>query len=91
MSNDNDFDLIIEILIEIFGDEKSHNNFKGQMSFDCPTCSYDIKGLNEGDGKGNLEINYKQKLFKCWVCSETHDTRGSLYKLIKMSLFNLKK
>jgi hypothetical protein len=83
MSNDNDFDLIIEILIEIFGDEKSHNNFKGQMSFDCPTCSYDIKGLNEGDGKGNLEINYKQKLFKCWVCSETHDTRGSLYKLIK--------
>jgi DNA primase len=46
-------------------------------------CSHDIKGLDEGDGKGNLEINYKRGVYKCWVCAETHDTYGSLYKLLK--------
>jgi DNA primase len=46
-------------------------------------CSHDIKGLDDGDGKGNLEINYKRGVYKCWVCAETHDTYGSLYKLLK--------
>jgi DNA primase len=46
-------------------------------------CSYEIKGLEHGDGKGNLEINYKHNVYKCWVCKESHDTYGSLHKLIK--------
>jgi len=74
---------IIEILEDIFGDSHMHNDYKGQISFDCPVCSHEIKGLDEGDGKGNLEINYKRFVFKCWSCSETHNTHGSIYKLIR--------
>jgi DNA primase len=78
-----DYSPVIEILEDILGDYKLHNDYKGQISFDCPVCSYDIKGLDIGDGKGNLEINYKHNVYKCWSCSDTHDTHGSLYKLIK--------
>ena len=56
---------------------------KGQISFDCPVCSYDIKGLERGDGKGNLEINYQLGVYKCWACTETHDTHGYIPKLIR--------
>ncbi len=74
---------IIEILEDILGEYRSHNDYRQQMSFDCPVCSYEIKGLDEGDGKGNLEVNYKYSVYKCWVCCETHETHGSIYKLIK--------
>ena len=74
---------VIDILIQILGDYISHNDYKGQLSFDCPVCSYEIKGLDVGDGKGNFEVNYKYHVFKCWSCSETHDTHGSIYSLIK--------
>lgn len=83
MSSDLNYDSIIEILEEILGDYKLHNDYKCQISFDCPVCSYDIKGLDQGDGKGNLEINYKYKVYKCWSCAESHETHGSLYKLVK--------
>ena len=78
-----DSSAIVEILEDILGDYYLHNDGKGQMSFDCPVCSYEIKGLDEGDGKGNLEVNYKLGVYKCWSCGETHDTHGSVYKLIK--------
>ena len=78
-----DYSPVIDILEDIFGEYKLHNDYKGQISFDCPVCSYDIKGLDEGDGKGNLEVNYKEEVFKCWSCSESHDTHGTLFKLIK--------
>ncbi len=78
-----DYSPVFEILEDIFGDYKFHNDYKHQVSFDCPVCSYEIKGLDNGDGKGNLEINYKIGVFKCWSCSETNDTHGSLHKLIK--------
>lgn len=80
---DNEFDEIINILEDIFGYCRHHNDYKGQISFDCPVCSYDIKGLDEGDGKGNLEVNYKQGVYKCWVCSQTHYTHGNILKLIR--------
>ena len=80
---DTDFDQIIELLENVLGDYKMHNEGKGQISFDCPVCSYEIKGLDEGDGKGNLEINYKIGVYKCWSCGETHETHGSLHKLVK--------
>jgi len=54
---------------------------KCQITFDCPVCSYEIKGLDQGDGKGNLEINYCRHIYKCWSCSETHGTQGPLGKL----------
>ena len=75
--------LIIEILEEIFGQAHQHYPNKGQISFDCPVCSYDIKGLDDGDGKGNLEINYHMGVYKCWACTETHDTHGYIPKLIR--------
>jgi len=78
-----DYSGVIDILEDIFGDYKFHNDYRGQISFDCPVCSYDIKGLEHGDGKGNLEINYKHSVYKCWVCAESHETHGSLFKLIK--------
>ena len=78
-----DYSPVIEILEDILGDCNMHNEYKGQMSFDCPVCSYDLKGLDHGDGKGNLEVNYKYNVFKCWVCAESNETHGSVYKLVK--------
>lgn len=75
--------LLIELLHEVLGEENSHYPNKGQISFDCPVCSYDIKGLNNGDGKGNFEVNYYMGVYKCWSCSETMDTHGSINKLFK--------
>jgi DNA primase len=83
VTHDVDYSPVVEILEDIFGDHRLHNEYRGQISFDCPVCSYDIKGLDHGDGKGNIEINYKQNVYKCWVCAETHETHGSIYKLVK--------
>lgn len=79
---DIEYSPVIEILEDILGESRSHNEYKGQMTFDCPVCSHEIKGLDEGDGKGNLEVNYRLNVFKCWVCAETHETHGYIAKLI---------
>lgn len=78
-----DYSGVIDILEDILGECRNHNEYSGQMTFNCPTCSYDIKSLEEGDGKFNLEVNYKDGVYKCWVCCDTHDTHGSVHKLIK--------
>jgi DNA primase len=83
VEQETDYSAVVDILEDILGEYRLHNDYKGQISFDCPVCSHDIKGLDEGDGKGNLEVNYKRGVYKCWVCAETHDTYGSLYKLLK--------
>jgi hypothetical protein len=77
-----DESLLIDLIQTMFGEPKSVNEYSGQISVDCPVCSYDIKALSKTDGKGNLEINYQNHVFKCWACSETHDTHGHLGKLI---------
>jgi len=82
MSNE-DFLPIIDILVDVLGEYNSHNNYKGQLTFNCPVCSYEIKGLDKGDDKYNLEVNYKRHVYKCWSCYETNETHGSIYKLIK--------
>ena len=74
--------LLVDLLLTMFGEPKNVNEYSGQMSVDCPVCSYDIKGLSKTDGKGNLEINYQNHIYKCWSCAETHDTHGHLGKLI---------
>lgn len=79
---EHDGTLVVEILEGIFGNAHAHYDNKSQISFDCPVCSYDLKGLDHGDGKGNLEINYAQHVFKCWSCGETHGTHGHLGRLI---------
>lgn len=78
-----EYEPIIDIIEDVLGEHRMDNDYKGQISYDCPVCSHEIKGLDEGDGKGNLEINYRKGVYKCWSCAETHGTHGSLYKLIK--------
>ena len=69
--------IIIEMLCEILGKEKSHYENHGQISFNCPIC-------DEDRNKGNLEINYLQHVYKCWSCSESNGTHGHLGKLIDL-------
>jgi len=73
-------EVLVELLTDFLGNPKQHYESKGQISFDCPVCA-DEKGLDSGDGKGNLEINYSRHVYKCWACSETHGTHGPLGKL----------
>jgi DNA primase len=70
------------IFEQFLGDSKKHNESKGQISFDCPACSND-KGMPEGDGKGNLEINYNRGVFKCWACAETNRMKGGIPYLMR--------
>lgn len=74
-------EVLIELLRDVLGDEKQHYESKQQISFDCPVCAQE-KGLDQGDGKGNLEINYGRHIYKCWACGETLGTQGPLGKLL---------
>ena len=73
---------ISDILESFLGSVRKHNEESGQISFDCPACSAD-KGMPDGDGKGNLEINYEKNVFKCWVCKDTNYMSGSVVRLVK--------
>jgi hypothetical protein len=73
---------LADILESFLGEPRKHNEDTGQIAFDCPACSAE-KGLPEGDGKGNLEINYNMNKFKCWACSETNHMHGPVIKLLK--------
>jgi DNA primase len=73
-------EVLVELLTDVLGRPHQHYESKGQISFDCPVCAEE-KGLDEGDGKGNLEINYSKHVYKCWACGETHGTHGPLGKL----------
>jgi hypothetical protein len=74
--------LLADILEGFLGEPRKHNEDSGQISFDCPTCSYE-KDMPEGDGKGNLEINYNRSVFNCWSCGERNHMYGPVTKLIK--------
>lgn len=69
-----------DIIVDVFKDVK--NAYKGeQVQICCPKCSeYDP---DNSDGKYNLEINTKKRIFKCWKCDDPKFS-GSLGKLIKM-------
>ena len=73
-------EVLIDLLTDVLGEHHNHYESKGQISFDCPVCAQE-KGLDGGDGKGNLEINYIRHVFKCWACGETLGTHGPLGKL----------
>lgn len=76
------FNLLVNILESFLGEPRKHNESTGQSAFDCPACSAD-KGMSEGDGKGNLEINYNKGIFKCWSCGDTNNMHGPVIKLLK--------
>jgi len=73
-------EVLIELLTDVLGDYHNHYESKAQISFDCPVCMQE-KGLDKGDGKGNLEINYSKHVYKCWACGDSHGTHGPLGKL----------
>ena len=73
--------LVTNILESFLGEPRKHNEDTGQIAFDCPACSYE-RGL-EGDGKGNLEVNYNRGMFKCWSCADTNNMHGPVTKLLK--------
>jgi DNA primase len=74
--------LLVDILEGFLGEHRKHNEDSGQIAFDCPACSEE-KGLPQGDGKGNLEINYNRSMFKCWSCQDTNNMHGPIMKLLK--------
>jgi len=73
--------LLLDIVIEILGNPRKENLTKSQFSFDCPVCSAE-KDMPEGDGKGNFEVNLSKGVYHCWSCGGTHNTHGSIGKLI---------
>lgn len=74
--------LLVNILESFLGEHKKHNEDTGQISFDCPACSED-KGMPEGDGKGNLEVNYEIGMFRCWACHDVNNMHGPILRLLK--------
>jgi DNA primase len=73
--------LLLDIIIEILGSPRKENPTRGQFSFDCPVCSAE-KDMPDGDGKGNFELNLNKNVYHCWACGGTHNTHGSIGKLI---------
>jgi DNA primase len=73
---------ISDILQSFLGPPRKHNDAKGQIAFDCPACALE-KGKPQGDGKGNLEVNYNKGVFRCWSCMYTNNMHGYIPKLIK--------
>lgn len=74
--------LLIHILESFLGPAKNHDDDTGQARFDCPACSMEA-GKPDGDGKGNLEINYNRSIFRCWACHDTNGMHGVIMKLLK--------
>lgn len=73
--------LLVDILESFLGEHRKHNEDTGQIAFDCPACSED-KGMPEGDGKGNLEVNYNLGKFRCWACHDVNNMHGPVMKLL---------
>lgn len=73
-------ELLVDLLEDFLGKPHRHYESKGQISFDCPVCAEENLG-NDGKGKGNLEINYFNHVYKCWACCDTNGTHGPLGKL----------
>jgi hypothetical protein len=74
--------MIVNILENFLGTPASHYEGKSQVQFDCPMCAQD-KGMYDGDGRGNLAVNYEKGVYKCWSCWERNNMYGSLLYLIR--------
>lgn len=74
--------MLVNILENFLGTASSHYENKSQIQFDCPMCSID-KGMYNGDGRGNLAINYEKGVYKCWSCWERNNMFGTISYLIR--------
>jgi len=68
------------IVQNIFGDVKGYLQSE-QIQINCPRCM-EREGLEEPDGKFNLEINTSKRMFRCWKCDEPKFS-GSLGRLVR--------
>ncbi len=73
--------LLVNIFNSFLGSPRKENYTNGQIAYDCPMCSSE-KGMSEGDGKGNLEVNYNYGVFHCWSCGQRNSMKGRLPYLI---------
>lgn len=73
-----EFHFIIDKIFD--GDVKGIQESE-QLQVNCPKCQ-EREGLDRPDGKYNLEINTKKRVFRCWKCDEPKFS-GSLGRLIK--------
>jgi DNA primase len=71
-----EIEVLLELIEDVLDKPKKVYDSKHQYGYDCPNCM-DIKGLDKGDGKGNLEINLNKFVYHCWGCG----TSGPLGRL----------
>jgi hypothetical protein len=76
------YDTLVNITDSFLGESKRGCSETGQIQYNCPACSAN-NGDYHGDGKYNLEINFKKGKFQCWACADTNDMYGNIYKLIE--------
>lgn len=62
-----EIEVLLELIEDVLDKPKKVYGSKHQYGYDCPNCM-DIKGLDKGDNKGNLEINLNKFVFHCWGC-----------------------
>jgi hypothetical protein len=51
-----EINVLLDLIEDVLNKPKKVYESKHQYGYDCPNCM-DIKGLDKGDNKGNLEIN----------------------------------
>jgi DNA primase len=64
---DEEIEVLLELIEDVLDKPKKVYESKQQYGYDCPNCM-DIKGLDKGDNKSNLEINLNKFIFHCWGC-----------------------
>jgi hypothetical protein len=79
--------LLVDLLLRMFGEPKNVNEYSGQMSVDCPVCSYDIKGLSKDIDK--KEIIWKKVSDKEPQITWLYETRKYLVKSFFLIFFKV--
>jgi DNA primase len=64
---ESEFEVLLELIEDVLGEPKKTYETRNQYGYDCPNCM-DIKGMDNGDNKGNLEINLNKFVYHCWSC-----------------------
>ena len=88
-----EIEVLLELIEDVLDRPKKVYESKHQYGYDCPNCM-EIKGLDKGDNKGNLEINLNKFVYHCWGCGisgplgkifDTYGTKNQkkVYNLIK--------
>ena len=70
-------EVLLDLIEEVLDKPKKVYETRHQYGYDCPNCM-DIKGLDKGDNKGNLEINLNKFVYHCWGCGIS-GTLGRLF------------